>query len=110
MKAKTSVLIVFVAAVFVLATVSHGYSAQTTSEQERTIQQSQSGNTPSTNEAGAQGETPRVGNLQQPVIVKRIGWSWLLITGLIGYLLGRTTSSRRHTYGSNEQNRRDRVA
>jgi len=113
MKARTNLLIVFVAAVFVLATVSHGYPAQTTSNQER----NQPGNNPnfnndpsgSENEAVAQGETPRVGNLQHPVIVRPVGWSWLLISGLIGYLLGRITT-RRRTYGRDEDARRNRAA
>ena len=120
MKARTSVLIVFVAAVFVLATVSHGcQSARTTSQQERTDRQNQSANNPNysnaengqsvTNEAGAQGETPRIGNTGQPVVVRHVGWSWLLITGLIGYLLGRITS-RRRPYRTDEDIRRDRVA
>jgi hypothetical protein len=119
MKARTSVLIVFVAAVFVLATVSHGYAAQTTSSQERSVQQNQPGNTDLsgsengqnsvTNEAGSQAQTPPIGNTGRPVVVKHVGWSWLLITGLIGYLLGRITS-RRRPYRTGEDIRRDRVA
>jgi hypothetical protein len=103
MKARTSLLIVFVAAVFVLATVSRGYATQTPSNQERTDKPSM------TNDAGAQGETPRVGNTQQPVVVKHIGWSWLLITGLIGFVLGRITT-RRRPYRRDEDIRRDRTA
>jgi hypothetical protein len=125
MKARTSVLIIFVAAVFVLATVSHGYPAQTTSGQERTDIQSQSGNNPNvtkdisgsengqqsmTNEAGSQGETPRTGKTLQPVIIRHVGWSWVLISGLIGFLLGRFTNSRRRPFGRDEDTRRNRVA
>jgi hypothetical protein len=125
MRARTSLLIVFVAAVFVLATVSHAYPAQTTSDQERTGKQNQSGNNPNfnndlsgsengqksmTNEAGSQGETPRVGNTGQPVIIRHVGWSWLLISGLIGYLLGRITNFRRRPDTRNEDIRRNRAA
>ena len=111
MKARTSVLIVFVAAIFVLATVSHAYAAQTTTEQERAAQRNQvGGQTNPQNDAGAQGETPRMGNLQTPVIVKHVGWSWLFVTGLIGYLLGRITSRPRHLQGRDEDIRRDRTA
>jgi hypothetical protein len=123
MKARTSALIIFIAAVFVFATLSHGYHAQTTSEQERTAQQTQSGNTPDvsgsetgqqtmTNEAGTQGETPgaRPGSPMQPVVIRHVGWSWLLITGLIGFVLGRLTSSRRRPYGREEDIRRNRAA
>jgi hypothetical protein len=125
MKTRTSVLIVFVAAVFALATVSHGYPAQTTSDYERTNRQNQSGNNPNlnsdlsgsqngqnsmTNEEGSQGVRPRVGNTGQPVIIRHIGWSWLVIAGLIGYLVGRMTNSRRRPYGRDEDIRRNRVA
>ena len=125
MKARTSVLIVFIAAVLVLVTVSRGYPAQTTSDQERTGTQNQSGNNPNfnndlsgsqngqksmTNEARSQAETPRVGNTGQPVIIRHVGWSWLLISGLIGYLLGRMTNGRRRPYGRDEDIRRNRVA
>jgi hypothetical protein len=125
MKARTSVLIVFIAAVLVLVTVSRGYPAQTTSDQERTGTQSQSGNNPNfnndlsgsqnrqqsmTNEAGSQAETPRVGNTGQPVIIRHVGWSWLFISGLIGYLLGRMTNGRRRPYGRDEDIRRNRAA
>ena len=120
MKARTGLSIVFVTAVFVLAMVLHGcHSAQTTSQQGRTDSQNQSGNNPNysnaengqnvTNDAGSQGETPRIGNTGRPVIVKHVGWSWLLITGLIGYLLGRITS-RRRPYRPGEDIRRDRAA
>jgi uncharacterized membrane protein len=84
MKARTSALIVFVAALFVLATASHGYLAQN--------------------------ETPRIGNLQHPVIVQHVGWSWLLISGLIGFLLGRLTNSRRRAHIRDEDIRRNRAA
>src|SRR5262252_6728602 len=98
MKPRTSVLIIFIAAVFVLATVSRGYPARTTSGQERTEQQTQSGNNPNynnelsgsqngqqstPNEAASQGETPRTGRPLQPVIIRHVGWSWMLISGLI---------------------------
>jgi hypothetical protein len=116
MKARTSLLIVLVSAVFVLATVSRGYAAQTTS-QERTDTQNQSRDNPNysqneqqPNEAGAQGETPRIGNLQQPVIVRHVGWGWLRITGVLGYLIGRVTTTRRRPYGRDEGIGRDRVA
>ena len=125
MRARTSLLIVFVAAVFVLVTVSRGYPAQSTSDQERTGKQNQSGNNPNlnkdlsgsesgqksmTNEAGSQGETPRVGNTGQPVIIRHVGWSWLIISGLIGYLLGRMTNARRRPDTRNEDIRRNRAA
>jgi hypothetical protein len=125
MRARTSLLIVFVAAVFVLATVSCGYPAQTTSDQERTGKQNQLGDNPNfnndlsgsenaqksmTNEADSQGETPRVGNTGQPVIIRHVGWSWLLISGLIGYLLGRMTNARRRPDTRNEDIRRNRAA
>src|SRR5262245_20590117 len=125
MRARTIVLIVLVAAVFVLATVSHGYAAQITPDQQRTDKQKQLGNNPNfnndpsgsentqksmTNEAGSQSETPRTGGPKQPIIIKRIGWSWLLISGLIGYLLGRITSFRRRPYGRDEDIRRNRAA
>jgi hypothetical protein len=126
MKARTSVLIILITmtAVFLLATVSHGYPAQTTPDQGRTVQQNQSGNNSNlnkdlsgsengqqstTNEAGAQGETPRTGRPLQPVIIRHVGWSWLLIAGLIGYLLGRM-SPRRRPYGRDEDIRRNRAA
>ena len=83
--------------------VSRGYAAQTPSNQERTDKPSMSNN------AGAQGETPRIGNTQQPVVVKHVGWSWLLITGLIGFVLGRLTAQRR-PYRRDEDIRRDRTA
>ena len=125
MRARTSLFIVFVAAVFVLATVSHGYPAQTTSDQERTGKQNQSGNNPNfnndlsgsenaqngmTNESGSQGETPRVGNTGRPVIIRHVGWSWLLISGLIGFLLGRMTNLRRRPHDRDEDIRRNRAA
>src|SRR5262245_8955389 len=125
MKARTSVLIIFVAAVFVLATVSHGYPAQTTSGQERTDKQNQSGNNPSfnndlpgsengqksiTNEAAFQDQTPPVANPLRPVIIRHVGWSWLIISGLIGFLLGRMTNLRRRPHDRDEDIRRNRAA
>ena len=125
MKARTSVFIIFIAAVLVLATVSRSYLAQTTSNHERTQQQNQSGHNPNynndlsgsengqqsmTNEAGSQGETPRTGRPLQPVIIRHVGWSWLLISGLIGFLLGRMTIFRRRPYGRDEDIRRNRAA
>ena len=125
MKARTSVLIIFIAAVFVLATVSHGYGARTTSGQERTEQQNQSGNNPNynndlsgsqngqqtmPNEAGSQDARPRTGRPLQPVIIRHIGWSWMLISGLIGFLLGRVTNFRRRPYGRDEDIGRNRAA
>ena len=124
MKSRTSLLIIFIAAVFILATVSHGYPARTTSGQERTEQQNPSGNNPNynndpsglqngqqgmTNEGGSQAETSRPRTLQ-PVIIRHVGWSWLLITGLIGFVLGRATRSRRRPYGTDEDVRRNRAA
>jgi hypothetical protein len=103
MKARTSLLIVFVAAVFVLATVSHAYATQTPPNQERTDKPNM------TNDAGAQGETSRIGNTQQPVVIRHVGWSWLLISGLIGFVLGRVTS-RRRPYSRDEDIRRNRTA
>src|SRR5215510_7310594 len=102
MQTRTSLLIVLVSAVFVLATVSHGFAAQITPDEQRTYQQNQLGNNSNfnndlsgsenarksmTNQAASQdvpSPTPR------PVIIKQVGWSWLLISGLIGFLLGRT--------------------
>jgi hypothetical protein len=125
MRARTSLLIVFVAAVFVLATVSRGYPAQTTTEQERTGKQDQLGNNPNfnndlsssenaqngmTNESGSQGETPRVGNTGRPVIIRHVGWSWLLISGLIGYLLGRSITNLRRRPDTRNDIRRNRAA
>jgi len=125
MKARTSVLIIFVASVFVLATVSHGYPAQITSGQERPDKQNQPGNNPNinndlsgsengqkgmTNEAGSQGETPRVAKTLQPVIIRHIGWGWLIISGLIGFLLGRITNFRKRSYGRDEDIPRNRAA
>ena len=125
MKARTTGLIVLVAAVFVLAVVSHAYPAQTTSKQERTDKQDQSGNDPNfnndlsgsengqnsmTNEAGFQGETSRAGRPLQPIIIRHVGWSWLLISGLIGFLLGRITKFRRRPHGRDEDIRRNRAA
>jgi hypothetical protein len=120
MKVRTSLLIIFVAAIFVFATASHGYAAQTTAGQERTDMQNQSGNNPNTygsdtgqqnmpNEAATQGETPRRAQTLQPTVIRHIGWSWLLITGLIGFFLGRLTSYRRRPYDRGED-RRNRVA
>src|SRR5262245_48364349 len=122
MKARTNLLIVFVGAIFVLATVSHGYAAQTPSGQGRTDQQNQSGNNPNvspsgpenqqksmTNDAGSQGETPRTGNTQQPIIIRHVGWSWLLISGLIGFVIGRLTTPR-GPYRRDQDIRRDRTA
>jgi len=120
MRGRTRLLIVAVSTLLVLATVSHGHASQNTSDQQRTYGQGQSGNNPNdlsvsenqnntTNEAGAQGETPRVGNPHQPIIIRHVGWSWLLISGLIGYLLGRLTSYQRRPYGR-DQDRRDRAA
>src|SRR5262245_52771908 len=59
MKARTSLLIIFVAAVFVFATVSRGYPAQTTSGQERTDMPNQSGDNPNItgSETAQQGTT-----------------------------------------------------
>ena len=125
MKARTTVLIVLIAAVFVLASVSHGYPAQTTPDQERADKQNQSGNNPNfnndlsgsgngqksmTNEVGFQGETPPVPKTLQPVIIRHVGWSWLLISGLIGFVLGRLTNVRRRPYGRDEDIRRNRAA
>ena len=125
MKPRTSVLIIFIAAVFVLATVSRAYPARTTSGQERTEQQTQSGNNPNynnelsgsqngqqstPNEAASQGETPRTGRPLQPVIIRHVGWSWLLISGLIGFLLGRMTNLRRRPHDRDEGIRRNRAA
>jgi hypothetical protein len=81
MKARTTLLIVLIAAVFVLATISMGF----------------------------QGETPPVKTLQ-PVIIRHIGWGWLLISGLIGFLLGRITNFRRRRRGGEEDTRRNRAA
>jgi hypothetical protein len=123
MKARTSVFVIFIAAIFVLATVSYAHSAQITPDQER-IQQNQSGNNPNsnnalsgsengqnsmTNEAGPQDERPRTGRPLQPTIIRHVGWSWLLISGLIGFLLGRFTN-RRPPYGRDEDIRRNRAA
>jgi hypothetical protein len=115
MKARTSVFIIFIATLFVLATVSHGYSAQTSSGQERTGQQNQpnvlqSGQQGMTNEASSQGERPNTGSPLQPTVVKHIGWSWMIISGLIGFVLGRLTTGRRRPYGRDEDVRRNRVA
>jgi hypothetical protein len=124
MKARTSVFIIFIVAVFVLVTVPQGYSAQTSSALER-AQQNQPGNNPDynndlsgsqngqpgmTNEAGSQGERPDFGRPLQPTVVKHIGWSWMLISGLIGFVLGRLTTGRRRPYGRDEDIRRNRVA
>jgi hypothetical protein len=104
MKARTSVFIIFIfiAAVFVLGTVSHAYSAQTTSGQGLTSQ-NQSGN------ADVQNERPNTGRPLQPVIIRHVGWSWLFISGLIGFLLGRFTH-RTRPYGRDEDIRRNRAA
>src|SRR5262245_20153426 len=102
---RTGLLIFLVAAVFVLAAVSRGFAAQITSEQQRTYQQNQLGNNSNfnndlsgsenaqksmTNQAGSQDVAPPT---QRPVIIKQVGWSWLLISGLIGFFLGRITNS-----------------
>ena len=120
MRAKTRVL-VFVAAVFVLATILEGYAAQMTSDQQRTYEQKQSGNNPNSNSElaalveGQESTTNEVPQAQRPtplrpVIIRQIGWSWLLISGLIGFLLGRLTTSRRRAYRRDEDIRRDRAA
>ena len=125
MTARTSVLIIFIAALFAVATVSHGYSAQTSLSQERAEQQNQPGNNPNynndlsgsqnvqqpmTSQAGSQGERPDFGRPLQPTVVKHIGWSWMLISGLIGFVLGRLTTGRRRPYTRDEDIRRNRVA
>src|SRR5215475_769665 len=123
MKARTSVLIIFVAALLVLARISQGYPAQTTPDQERAAQQNQSGNNPNlnndgsgsengqkANEAGSQCETPRLGNTGRPVVIRHAGWSWVLIGGLAGFLVGRITKFRRRPYGRGGDIDRNRAA
>jgi hypothetical protein len=115
MKARTSVLIILIAAIFVLGSVSHGYAAQTAQNQSGNNPNynsagSQAGQTNMTNDPGAQGETPGSSNPMQPVIIRHVGWSWLLISGLIGFVLGRATSIRRRPYGRDEDIRRNRAA
>lgn len=112
MKGRTTVLIVFVAAVLVFATVSHGYPAQTTTDMQNQVGNnpnfnndlsgSENGQNNMTNEPGSQAERPRVGSPAQPIIIRHVGWSWLLISGLIGYLLGRMTTPRRPRGGSED--------
>src|SRR5262245_59776674 len=117
MKVRTNLLIVFVAAVFVLATVSHGFAVQ-----QPTYQQNQSGNNSNsnnylsgsenaqksmTNQAGSRDVPPPT---QRPVFIRHVGWSWLLISGLIGFLLGRATNPRRRPHGTDEDIRRNRAA
>jgi hypothetical protein len=133
MRARTTLLIVFLGGVFVLATVGHGFAAQTTSEQQPSYQQNQEnqqyqpGNNsnfgydlskPQTNAppnaAGSPdavpGIAPGVGNTQQPVASRQVGWGWLLLGLVIGFAVGAVTMGPRRRYTSGEDIRRDRVA
>ena len=117
MKARTNLLIVFVTAVFVLAAVSHGCASEKSAYQENQPGNNSNMNTdPSGSENAQKSMTNQVGSqdvpppTQRPVIIRDVGWSWLLISGLIGFLLGRVTNSRRRRYGTAEDIRRDRAA
>src|SRR5437016_13874326 len=142
MRARMTLLIVFLAAVFVLASVSHGFAAQSTSEkqpgyqQNQANQQNQPGNNsnfsndlsnsanPQTNTtpnvaaspnaapgAPLQSDiTPGIGNTQQPVAARHVGWGWLLLGAVIGFSIGAVTMGPRRRYTTVEDIRRDRVA
>src|SRR5262245_25228894 len=116
MRARTTLLIVFVAGIFVFATVSHGVAAQTTSEQQPTYQQNQPGNNPAVSPNAAPGAapqsdiTPGVGNTQPPVARRQVGWGWLILGLVIGFALGAVTMGPRRRYTTSEDIRRDRAA
>jgi hypothetical protein len=142
MRARTTLFIVFLAVVFVFATVSHGFAAQTSSEQQPGYQQNQQNqqNQPGNNSnfsndlsnsanpqrdrtpnsAAAPGVapgatpqsdiTPGIGNTEQPVARRQVGWGWLLLGLVIGFAIGAVTMGPRRRYPTDEDIRRDRVA
>src|SRR2546428_2880798 len=96
MRARSTLLIVFLAAVFVLAPVSHGFAAQTAPEQQPGYQQNQQ-NQPGhnsnfsndlSNSANPQmNETPNAAGL--------FNWGALLLCAVIGFSIGAVTKGPR---------------
>ena len=141
MRARTTLFIVFLAAVFVFASLSHGFAAQASSEQQPGYQQNpanqqnqpgnnsnfsndlsnsanpQQGTPPysATSPSAAPGATPQsditpgVGNTQQPVARRQVGWGWLILGLVVGFAIGAVTMGPRRPYTTGED-RRDRVA
>jgi hypothetical protein len=141
MRARTTLFIVILATVFVFAGLSHGFAAQSSSEQQPGYQQNQAnpqnqpGNNSNfsndlSNSANPQQQTtpnsaaspsaapgpapqsditPGVGNTEQPVARRGVGWGWLLLGLVIGFALGAVTMGPRRRYPG-EDIRRDRVA
>lgn len=141
MRARTTLFIVFLATVFVFASLSYGFAAQTSSEQQPGYQQNQANpqNQPGNNSnfsndlsksANPQRETtpnsaaspsaapeaapqsdisPGVGNTEQPVARRQVGWGWLLLGLVIGFAIGAVTMGSRRRYPG-EDIRRNRVA
>ena len=108
MRARTTLFIAFLAAAFVLATVSHGFAFQATAEQQPGYQQNRPnspGNNsnfsndlsnsvnPQNNQAGspnaAPGVTPPsdiqpgVGNTTESVAPRHVPWGWLLLGEIV---------------------------
>ena len=142
MRARTTLFIVFLTAVFVFASLSDGFAAQASSEQQPGYQQNpanqqnqpgnnsnfsndlsnsanpQQGTTPNSaaSPGAAPGATPQsdiapgVGNTEQPVARRQVGWGWLLLGLVIGFAIGAVTMGPRRRYTTGGDSRRDRVA
>jgi hypothetical protein len=54
--------------------------------------------------------TPGVGNTQQPVASRGVGWGWLILGLVIGFAIGAVTMGPRRRYTTAEDIRRDRAA
>jgi len=110
MRARSTLLIVFLAAVFVLAPVSHGFAAQTAPEQQpgyQQTQQNQPGNNSNFSNDLANSANPQMN--ETPNAAGSFSWGSLLLGAVIGFAIGAVTMGPRRRYTAVDI-RRDRAA